>query len=138
MIDEEREKAPSFWLPMKYAKNLGGEQLARQTWLLAELDSELDQRLKERLVDRFLRGSGFHVDHRDWAKSEVAITVTSTSSTSGLELFIRAPRQAGCFKFEWDGSEELAERMVDSAADLGIEEMRWERENLGPLDWESD
>lgn len=40
--------------------------------------------------------------------------------------------------YVWDGSVARAEEIVDHAADRGLEDVRWDQQNVGPTGWEPE
>jgi hypothetical protein len=104
---------------------------------LVEIDAGLAERLTARLVDRFLLGAGLSTSHRAEAIGQTRIEVGVTGDDQPCELDFALPAGSGNpGGYPWDGSEVRAEGIVDAAADRGIEDVLWDRENVDPTGWE--
>ena len=55
--------------------------------------------------------------------------------TIGIELPLGSCSPGG---YAWDGSVAAAEVIVDHAADVGIDDVHWDQEHVGPTGWERD
>jgi hypothetical protein len=106
---------------------------------LAEVDAALAERLTARLVDRFLAGAGLSITHRPEAIAQTRIKVGMTSDGRAYELDFTLPLGSGNpGGYIWDGSDGEAETIADNAADRGVEDVLWDRENVGPTGWEPE
>jgi hypothetical protein len=105
---------------------------------LVEVDAGLAERLAARLVDRFLSGAGLSNNHRAEALAQTKFFVASAGD-GHWEMDVALPLSSGNPSgSSWDGSVGRAEEVADDCADVGIEEVRWEREHIGPTGWEPE
>jgi hypothetical protein len=106
---------------------------------LSEIDGPLAARLVEGLADRFLAGAGLSASHRDQAIAQTTIMVRIVEPDRSYELDFTLPLGSGNpGGYAWDGSVGTAEQIADNAADRGIEDVLWDRENVGPTGWEPE
>jgi hypothetical protein len=106
---------------------------------LFEIDGPLAERLVAQLADRFLAGAGLSASHRDQAIAQTAIMVRVVEQGRSFELDFTLPLGSGNPSgYVWDGAVETAEQIADNAADRGIEDVLWDRENVGPTGWEPE
>jgi hypothetical protein len=90
----------------------------------------------ERVADRYLAGAGLKPVHRDEAIRQTAIKYGSDATGQINRLVVTLPLGSGNPGFDWNGSRDDAIQFADSAADRGIEDVRWDQENVGPTGWE--
>jgi hypothetical protein len=106
---------------------------------LAEIDQGLAERLTSRLVDRFLGGAGLSATYRAECVAQTRIYVVVTTNDLPRQLNFTLPLGSGNpGGFAWDGSEDQAKDITDNAADRGVEDVLWDRANVGPTGWEPE
>ena len=104
---------------------------------LAAIDAALAARLCCRLVDRFLLGAGLSRSRRDEALGQVVVEHGRTPRGVSI-LRMKLPLGAGCPEYEWGGTTEEAELIVESAAALAAATIVDERSLVGPTGWEPE
>ena len=106
--------------------------------LLAQTDSALAERLVVRFVDRWLVGAGLRERRRDEAILQTRIEEGKTADGRRCALRVTLPLGSGIVSYTWDGSATDAEELTDDAADVGIADVVWDRENVRPTGWEPE
>jgi hypothetical protein len=105
---------------------------------LSTIDDGLARRLTERLVDRMLPGAALSMVHRAEAIGQTRIEVGLSPDGTACVLSVTLPLGSGQPGYQWNGTVEDAEVCVDNAADRGIEDVLWDRDNVGPTGWEPE
>jgi hypothetical protein len=104
---------------------------------LAYTDAALADRLCGRLVDRFLLDAGLSRSRRDEALAQVAIEHGRTPR--GVDILrMSFPLGAGRSEYEWDGTADEAEQIVESAAVVAADGVVADRSAVGPTGWEPE
>jgi hypothetical protein len=140
--NEERKRAhyatsgepwegPEAWYEENWPEYLDAEFVP-----LAEVEPELARKLASRLVDRVMLGADLDPRHRDEALAQVGIEAGVLPSGKRCVLLVTLPLGSGRPGYEWDGSAETAETLIDNAAERGIEDVVADREMGYPTGWE--
>jgi hypothetical protein len=91
-----------------------------------------------RFVDRWLVGAGLSERRRDEAILQTRIEEGKTADGRRCALRVTLPLGSGIVSYTWDGSATDAEELTDFAADIGIADVVWDRENVRPTGWEPE
>ena len=104
---------------------------------LASTDRTLADQLAGRLVDRLLSAAGLSALHRTEALRKVHVEIGKTPKGAQI-LRVRLPLGLGEPAYEWDGSQEDAQQVIDAMADLAAESIVDDQGAGFPTGWESE
>jgi hypothetical protein len=104
---------------------------------LASADPALADQLADRLVVRLLTAAGLSAAHRTEAFRQVRVEVGRTPKGAQI-LRVRLPLGEGEPEYEWDGSQQDAEQIIDSMADIAAESIVDDQFAGLPTGWEPE